>query len=126
MRINGQVGTAWCAHLPTSVRWLACLLDLAGQPVQIGCLAGGCGCLRNQQAIAVGVLLTLTLAPTSLTPGRQVPEVHVTAKAFLPSTSLVTFELGAGLHFTTFVSTVPISGGWVRGMVDTLKSVPAE
>ncbi|KAL4420675.1 hypothetical protein ABPG75_010331 [Micractinium tetrahymenae] len=39
----------------------------------------------------------------------KVPEVHVTAKAFLPSTSLVTFELGAGLHFTTFVSTVPIS-----------------
>lgn len=41
------------------------------------------------------------------------PEVHVTAKAFLPSTSLVTFELGNGLNFTTFVSTCPISGGWV-------------
>lgn len=39
----------------------------------------------------------------------QVPEVHVTAKAFLPSTSLVTFELGNGLNFTTFVSTCPIS-----------------
>ncbi|KAL4451408.1 hypothetical protein ABPG77_009480 [Micractinium sp. CCAP 211/92] len=39
----------------------------------------------------------------------KVPEVHVTAKAFLPSTSLVTFELGAGLNFTTFVNTVPIS-----------------
>jgi hypothetical protein len=41
---------------------------------------------------------------------RQVPEVHVTARAFLPSTSLVTFELANGLNFTTFVSTVPISG----------------
>ena len=43
----------------------------------------------------------------------QVPEVHVTAKAFLPSTSLVTFTLGGGLSFTTFVNTIPISGGWV-------------
>ncbi|PSC71770.1 zeaxanthin epoxidase [Micractinium conductrix] len=39
----------------------------------------------------------------------QVPEVHVTAKAFLPSTSLVTFTLGGGLSFTTFVNTIPIS-----------------
>ena len=45
----------------------------------------------------------------------QVPEVHVTAKAFLPSTSLVTFTLGGGLSFTTFVNTIPISGGWVGG-----------
>lgn len=36
--------------------------------------------------------------------------MHVTARAFLPSTSLVTFELGNGLAFTTFVCTTPVSG----------------
>jgi hypothetical protein len=40
----------------------------------------------------------------------QVPEVNVIAKAFVPCTSLVTFELANGLSFTTFVSTAPISG----------------
>ena len=39
----------------------------------------------------------------------QVPEVHVTARAYLPSTSLVTFTLGNGLSFTTFVNVVPIN-----------------
>lgn len=39
----------------------------------------------------------------------QTPEVFVTARAFLPCTSEVTFTLGNGLSFTTFVSTVPIS-----------------
>ncbi len=39
----------------------------------------------------------------------QVPEVKVTARAFLPSTSMVTFTLGNGLSFTTFVNTVPIN-----------------
>ena len=48
--------------------------------------------------------------PGALPLALQVPEVHVTAKAFLPSTSLVTFELAGGLAFTTFVSTCPISG----------------
>lgn len=33
----------------------------------------------------------------------------MTAKAFLPSTSVITFTLGQGLSFTTFVNTVPIS-----------------
>lgn len=41
----------------------------------------------------------------------QVPAVEVTAKALLPSTSVITFTLGAGLSFTTFVNTVPINGG---------------
>jgi len=39
----------------------------------------------------------------------QVPIVHVWAKAFLPSSSVVTFTLGGGLSFSTFVSTTPIS-----------------
>lgn len=38
----------------------------------------------------------------------RTPEVYVTARAFLPSTSVITFTLGAGLSFTTFVNTVPI------------------
>ncbi len=41
----------------------------------------------------------------------QVPIVEVTARALLPSTSVITFTLGAGLSFTTFVNTVPISEG---------------
>ncbi|KAL0046822.1 hypothetical protein WJX82_010864 [Trebouxia sp. C0006] len=40
----------------------------------------------------------------------QVPIVHVTAQALLPSTSVISFTLGNGLSFTTFVNTVPISG----------------
>ena len=38
------------------------------------------------------------------------PIVHVTAQALLPSTSVISFTLGNGLSFTTFVNTVPISG----------------
>jgi hypothetical protein len=41
----------------------------------------------------------------------KVEEVKVTAKAFLPSTSVISFTLGNGLSFTTFVNTVPVSGG---------------
>ena len=41
----------------------------------------------------------------------QVPIVEVSARALLPSTSVITFTLGAGLSFTTFVNTVPISEG---------------
>ena len=40
-----------------------------------------------------------------------VPEVRVTAKALLPSTSVIAFTLGAGLSFTTFVNTVPVRPG---------------
>ena len=39
----------------------------------------------------------------------QVPFVEVTAKAYLPSTSVVSFTLANGLSFITFVNTVPIS-----------------
>ena len=48
----------------------------------------------------------------------SVPQVQVSARALLPSTSVISFELGNGLAFTTFVNTVPVSatktGGWVR------------
>ena len=33
----------------------------------------------------------------------------MTAKALLPSTSVIAFTLGNGLSFTTFVNTVPIN-----------------
>ena len=39
----------------------------------------------------------------------SVPEVAVSARALLPSTSVISFELGNGLAFTTFVNTVPVS-----------------
>ncbi|CAK0786996.1 hypothetical protein CVIRNUC_010212 [Coccomyxa viridis] len=39
----------------------------------------------------------------------KVPEVKVTAQALLPSTSVISFTLGNGLSFTTFVNTVPIN-----------------
>ncbi len=39
----------------------------------------------------------------------RVPEVHVTAQAMLPSTSVVAFELAFGVSMITFVCTVPIS-----------------
>jgi hypothetical protein len=38
-----------------------------------------------------------------------VSEVHVSAQALLPSTSVISFTLGNGLSFTTFVNTVPIN-----------------
>ncbi len=34
----------------------------------------------------------------------------MTAKAFLPSTSMISFTLGNGLSFITFVNTVPVDG----------------
>ena len=39
----------------------------------------------------------------------KVPAVEVTATAFLPSTSVISFTLANGLSFITFVNTVPIS-----------------
>lgn len=38
----------------------------------------------------------------------KIPQVDVTAIAFLPSTSVISFTLGSGLSFITFVNTVPI------------------
>lgn len=38
----------------------------------------------------------------------QVPEVHVLARAFVPSSSFIAFQLAKGLEFVTFVNTVPI------------------
>ena len=34
----------------------------------------------------------------------------MSAQALLPSTSIISFTLGRGLSFTTFVNTVPIDG----------------
>lgn len=38
----------------------------------------------------------------------SIPQVFITARACLPSTSIISFTLGAGLSFTTFVNTVPV------------------
>ena len=38
----------------------------------------------------------------------QVPEVHILARAFVPSSSFIAFRLAHGLEFVTFVNTVPI------------------
>lgn len=38
----------------------------------------------------------------------KIAQVNVTATAFLPSTSMISFTLGRGLSFTTFVNTTPI------------------
>lgn len=47
--------------------------------------------------------------PSALWEWAKVPEVRVTAKAFLPSTSMISFTLGGGLSFITFVNVVPVS-----------------
>ena len=46
----------------------------------------------------------------------SVPEVAVSARALLPSTSVISFELGNGLAFTTFVNTVPVSATKTGGL----------
>lgn len=38
----------------------------------------------------------------------KVPEVHILARAFVPSSSFIAFRLAHGLEFVTFVNTVPI------------------
>lgn len=81
---------------------------------QVPCLAAAspgslAGCCLPAWPLTAAPL-PLNVPVSSHLPPPQVPEVNVTAKAFLPSTSLVTFELANGLNFTTFVSTVPISG----------------
>jgi len=48
-------------------------------------------------------------APT--TPPLPLAQVQVTAKALLPSTSVISFTLGGGLSFTTFVCTTPVAPG---------------
>lgn len=74
----------------------------------------GQGCLfRTHLLLAVSCTKGHTETPptttTHITTTPQVPEVFVTARVFLPSTSVVTFTLGAGLSFTTFVNTVPLT-----------------
>lgn len=39
----------------------------------------------------------------------SVPEVHVTARAYLPSVSYIRFQLGGGMSFLTYVAAVPLS-----------------
>ncbi len=53
-------------------------------------------------AVLKTILLTL---PSCLPPARQVP---VEFKAFVPSTSMVRIQLGAGVSMITYVNTVPI------------------
>lgn len=70
--------------------------------------------IRDMEAVSDAYSVTATFRINNKAPNPfwelfKVPEVHVTAKAFLPSTSVVTFTLGFGLSFTTFVNTVPIS-----------------
>jgi phenylpropionate dioxygenase-like ring-hydroxylating dioxygenase large terminal subunit len=61
-------------------------------------------------ALSVTATFQLCNKPASvLWEWTKVPEVTVTAKAFLPSTSMISFTLGNGLSFITFVNTVPIS-----------------
>lgn len=52
---------------------------------------------------------TLTNKPVNaLWQWSAVPEVHVTARAFLPSVSYIRFELGRGMSFLTYVATIPV------------------
>ena len=63
---------------------------------------------------AYGVTATFALHNKAVSPlwaWSVVPEVHVTARANLPSTSVISFTLGGGLSFTTFVNTVPVRPG---------------
>jgi hypothetical protein len=63
---------------------------------------------------AYGVTATFALCNKAVSPlwaWSVVPEVRVTARANLPSTSVISFTLGAGLSFTTFVNTVPVRPG---------------
>lgn len=61
-------------------------------------------------ALSVTATFELCNKPASvLWEWTKVPEVSVTAKAFLPSTSMISFTLGNGLSFITFVNTVPVS-----------------
>lgn len=56
----------------------------------------------------------------------QVPEVRVTAKALLPSTSVISFTLGNGLSFITFVNTVPISANKTINRFCLIRSLAAD
>jgi hypothetical protein len=66
------------------------------------------------EADAYGVTARFSLHNKAVSPlwaWSVVPEVHVTARANLPSTSVISFTLGGGLSFTTFVNTVPVRPG---------------
>lgn len=68
--------------------------------------------VKETEADAWGVtsMFSLTNKPVNaLWSFTAVPEVVVTAKAMLPSTSVISFTLGAGVSFITFVNTVPIN-----------------
>jgi phenylpropionate dioxygenase-like ring-hydroxylating dioxygenase large terminal subunit len=66
--------------------------------------------VTEHDALSVTATFQLCNKPASvLWEWTKVPEVSVTAKAFLPSTSMISFTLGNGLSFITFVNTVPIS-----------------
>lgn len=64
----------------------------------------------KNDAYSVSATFSLTNKPVNaLWEWSKVKEVKVTARAMLPSTSVITFTLGRGLSFSTFVSTVPIN-----------------
>jgi len=70
--------------------------------------------IRDMECVSdsLGVTATFKLHNKPASPfwnWSKIDEVHVTAKAFLPSTSAISFTLGNGLSFTTFVNTTPIS-----------------
>lgn len=76
--------------------------------------------IRDMQCTtdAYGVTATFKLNNKAM-PGWEwtsVPEVAVTARAMLPSTSVISFTLGNGLSFTTFVNTVPIGPNKTGGV----------
>lgn len=52
-----------------------------------------------------------TRATAGSHPAPRPAQVKVTAKALLPSTSVISFTLAAGLSFTTFVCTTPVAPG---------------
>jgi phenylpropionate dioxygenase-like ring-hydroxylating dioxygenase large terminal subunit len=56
----------------------------------------------------------------------QVPIVNVTAKALLPSTSVIAFTLGNGLSFTTFVNTVPVNANKTINRFSLIRKLDAD
>ncbi|KAK3247277.1 hypothetical protein CYMTET_43220 [Cymbomonas tetramitiformis] len=61
---------------------------------------------------AYGVTSTFSMQnkpPSVLWEFAKTPKVDVTAKALLPTTSVISFTLGAGISMITFVNTVPVS-----------------
>lgn len=78
-------------------------------PAQFYALCKGFSPLKLQFEPSLQVRTMQVADWRQLANATQVPEVKVTAKAYLASTSVIGFTLGQGLSFITFVNTVPIS-----------------